>query len=62
MSYNNVLILGDSYSTFNGYIPDGYITYYSENERPETDVRRVEETWWHSLLSEKSSQEKYYLL
>ena len=24
----NVFILGDSYSTFEGYVPEGYISYY----------------------------------
>lgn len=52
MSNNNILIIGDSYSTFEGYIPEGYAVYYSENERPETDVRKVSETWWHQLFSE----------
>ncbi len=56
MSFKNVLIFGDSYSTFKGYVPDGYAIYYSENERPETDVRHVEETWWHALISETDSK------
>jgi hypothetical protein len=45
----NLLILGDSYSTFEGYLPEGYRTYYT-GERG-TDVRCVEETWWHSFAS-----------
>lgn len=49
---NNTLILGDSYSTFNGYIPEGYAVYYSENDRPETDVTRVEQTWWYQVMEE----------
>lgn len=49
-----VMIFGDSYSTFAGYIPEGYAVYYSENERPTTDVRRVEQTWWHSICSDMS--------
>lgn len=53
MKAKNVLILGDSYSTFAGYIPEGNAIYYSTNERPETDVRRVEETWWYSLCKEE---------
>ena len=48
----NVMIFGDSYSTFKGYIPEGYAVYYSSNERPETDVRHVEETWWHMLCKD----------
>lgn len=31
MNFGNVLILGDSFSTFEGYIPEGYLTYYGEN-------------------------------
>ena len=55
MTLNNVLIIGDSYSTFEGYIPEGYAVYYSEDERPETDVRKVTETWWHQIMKETGS-------
>lgn len=55
MSLGNVLIIGDSYSTFQGYIPEGYEAYYSEDENGKTDVRRVEETWWHLLMKEMDS-------
>lgn len=48
----NAIIFGDSYSTFKGYVPEGYICYYSENRRPETDVTRVEETWWYQVVKE----------
>ena len=44
----NVLIYGDSYSTFKGYIAEGNIHYY-----PRLDLTRVEETWWHRLITEK---------
>jgi hypothetical protein len=37
----NIFIFGDSYSTYQGYIPEGYAPYY-----PNLDVRTVEETWW----------------
>lgn len=47
---NNVILFGDSYSTFKNYVPDGYAVYYSENERPETDVIKVEQTWWHQVV------------
>ena len=49
---NNTIIFGDSYSTFEGFIPDGYATYYFENKRPETDVTRVSQTWWHQVCEE----------
>lgn len=50
LSLGNVMILGDSHSTFTGFIPDGYISWY----KPETDtnnVTRVEDTWWHLLVN-----------
>ena len=50
-----VFILGDSYSTFEGYIPEGYATYYSPTA-DYTEVNRVEDTWWHMLLRESGSQ------
>ena len=49
---NEVLILGDSYSTFLGYIPEGYAPHYG-NPLTRTDVKKVEETWWHMLTSER---------
>lgn len=48
----NVLILGDSYSTFEGYIPGGNAVYYTKSGREDNDVTSVNETWWH-LLSEE---------
>lgn len=49
------MILGDSYSAFRGYIPENYQTYYSMDERPDADVRRVEEMWWYQLFQETDS-------
>jgi len=49
----NVVIFGDSYSTFRGFIPERYSPWYSTNGRPEqTDVFHVEDTWWHQLSTE----------
>ena len=41
-------ILGDSYSTFQNHIPEGYSCYYP-NEKVD-DVLQVEHTWWHQLI------------
>ena len=49
---NNTIVFGDSYSTFERFVPDGYAVYYSENGRPETDVTRVDQTWWHQVITE----------
>lgn len=43
-------IIGDSYSTFSGFIPGGYATYYPQIENV-PDVLCVEDTWWHLFLS-----------
>lgn len=50
----NVVILGDSYSTFEGHIPEGYATYYS----PEglCGIDNVKETWWHRLIKATRSK------
>ena len=40
----NILIFGDSYSTFEEYIPNSFATYY-----PKLDVDNVEQTWWRIL-------------
>jgi len=38
-------ILGDSISTYEGYIPNGYATYY-----PNETVISVTDTWWKKLI------------
>ena len=61
-----VFILGDSYSTFRGYIPEGYSHYYDEESpdyiklKPEmelndNDVRDVTQTWWYNLVKENGT-------
>lgn len=48
---NNMLIFGDSYSTFEGYVPEGYASYYQEGHS-KTDVTSVTQTWWHQVMEE----------
>ena len=48
----NLMILGDSYSTFRGYNPEGYEYWYYEDVPPRTDVRDVKDTWWHQFVAE----------
>ena len=38
-----VSILGDSYSTYKGYIPDNYAPFYPDANN---DVKDVEQMWW----------------
>ena len=63
--FKNVVILGDSYSTFTGYIPEDHGTYYAPEgpwyitgegeERMDCDVLRVEQTWWYNLMKEHAN-------
>lgn len=51
-SYNpfngkKVSILGDSISTYRGYIPEGYATYF-----PYLEVNSVDKTWWYKLIQD----------
>lgn len=48
----SVSILGDSYSTFYGYVsPETNLCWYGvPGEQKQNDVTKVEETWWHQLL------------
>ena len=46
----NVFILGDSYSTYEGWIPEGYAVYYEQNGNPEEGkLPDVSQTWWKQL-------------
>lgn len=51
MKLNNVMIFGDSYSTYRYYIPEEYPTFYADEPFKPTDVNRVEQTWWHQLFT-----------
>ena len=48
-----VSVLGDSYSTFHGYVtPDTNLCWYGvPGEEKENDVKRVEDTWWHRFIN-----------
>ncbi len=52
MELGKTLLLGDSYTTFEGYIPNGYLSFYIKAGREITDVTRVEETWWYGFQKE----------
>ena len=47
-----ISVLGDSYSTFEGFIPRANAVWYSRPPRNLNDVTDVKETWWH-LAAEK---------
>ena len=48
-----VSILGDSYSTFQGYIPEGNASWYNTPvDTLKTDVENVAQTWWWQVISQ----------
>ena len=48
-----VSILGDSYSTFQGYIPPCNATWYSNPlDTARTDVARVDQTWLWQVIEQ----------
>lgn len=53
-SYKTFSILGDSYSTYKGYVePNTNWIWYADIPVNETDVNHVDQTWWR-LLAEKT--------
>jgi hypothetical protein len=48
MNIKNLLIIGDSYSTFKGFVPDKHAVYYTG--KGECGITSVEETWWKMLI------------
>ena len=41
-----VSILGDIFSAYEGYVPEGNVTFY-----PTGDIDSVDKMWWHQLLT-----------
>ena len=46
LKYKKISFLGDSITTFKGWIPSGYAVYY-----PRYDIQDVEQTWWKQLIN-----------
>ena len=53
-----VSILGDSYSTFEGYVAEGNELWYGSSPQWNrgNDVVRVWDTWWHQLIDDNGLQ------
>ncbi len=51
----SVSVLGDSYSTYEGYVtPEtNELWYYAQNPVEKTDVKSVRQTWWHQVIAEQ---------
>ena len=50
----SVSILGDSYSTYEGFMTPSTneLWYYAQNPEARTDVKNVRQTWWHQVIKE----------
>lgn len=52
---NNLVIFGDSYSTYKGYIPEGYAHYYFPEEAgPDQEAvmsMELDSTWWRRFIA-----------
>jgi len=54
VNIGNVMIIGDSYSTFIGCLPEGYLHWYFPG-KDTTNVHDVAQTWWKGLLDSTQS-------
>ena len=50
----SVSILGDSYSTYEGFMTPSTneLWYYAQNPEARTDVKNVRQTWWYQVIKE----------
>ena len=52
-SKRGISILGDSYSTFKGYVvPDTNYVWYPQEKAENNDVQDVRQLWWHQIIRE----------
>lgn len=53
-SKRSISILGDSYSTFAGYVvPDTNYVWYPQDKVESNDVQDIRQLWWHQLISQE---------
>ena len=48
--------MGDSYSTYKGFVPEGYHFYYWTGRTEKPVINGVEKTWWKMLESENNAK------
>ena len=50
----SVSVLGDSYSTYEGFVTPSTneLWYYAQSPEARTDVKNVRQTWWHQVIKE----------
>ena len=55
MKNENIMIFGDSYSTFAGCIPQGYAVYYSGRRERGPDIESADQSWWGLMVKESGA-------
>lgn len=50
--FSSFSIIGDSYSTYQGYIPSGYDSYYADGSGSVILTNGVFDTWWFKLATQ----------
>ena len=55
MTFGNIVIFGDSYSTFPGVVPKDFHVYYTGKRTEQPDLQSAEQLWWHRLITETDS-------
>ncbi|MBE6535650.1 MAG: hypothetical protein E7677_03405 [Ruminococcaceae bacterium] len=56
MNFKNVVIFGDSYSTFSGVVPEGFRVYYTGSRSEAPDLKDASELWWQRLMADTDSR------
>ena len=56
MKFGNIVIFGDSYSTFPGVVPKDFHVYYTGKRTEQPDLQSAEQLWWHRLMTETGSK------
>ena len=51
-----ISIIGDSISTYYGFVPDGYKVYYTEEIALENQLTSVDDTWWRIVCKHLKSE------
>ena len=52
----NISIMGDSISTYEGFIPTGYELFYTAEKRAANGIESADDTWWMQVLHAMGAQ------
>lgn len=52
----NISIMGDSISTYEGFIPEGHELYYTAEKRAINNLESVRDTWWMQVIEALDAQ------